>query len=168
MTFIFLVSWPDIEYLQLASDSEVMEILRTEFNVWSSDENQADDHREVVLALNLEDDPLFNMLSEAPKATVLRCEVDQYLSEPRSPTTSCPLKFWESNSNRFGVLSQIARKYLAIPASSAGVERIFSISGWLSRARRASISSENISRLLLVREEAQRLMMQGGLKRKNN
>lgn len=144
-----------------------MEILQEEYSTWSSGENHAEDLHEDGTYLNLEDDPLFSMLSEAPKANILRSEIDQYLSEPRSPTTSCPLKFWESNLNRFTILAKIARKYLAIPASSAGVERIFSISGWLSRARRASITSENISRLLLVREEVQRSLAQRGLKRKN-
>lgn len=143
-----------------------MDVLQSEYNTWLSAENNPEETLEDISSLNLGDDPLFSMLSEAPKASSLRSEIDQYISEPRSLTTSCPLKFWESNLNRF-ILSKMARKYLSVPASSAGVERTFSISGWLSRARRASITSENISRLLMVREEVERSLVRRGTKRKN-
>ena len=41
----------------------------------------------------------------------------------------CPLQFWKANESKFKSLSEIARKYLGVPASSAAVERMFSISG---------------------------------------
>ena len=41
----------------------------------------------------------------------------------------CPLAFWKSNELAFPLLAPLAKKFLAVPASSASVERMFNISG---------------------------------------
>jgi len=46
---------------------------------------------------------------------------------------ACPLLFWKLNENRFKELSKLAKKYLGVPASSAAVERMFSICGPISQ-----------------------------------
>ena len=48
---------------------------------------------------------------------------------PLSIVDSDPLLFWQKNSKKFPSLSKIAQKYLHIPATSAPVERIFSVAG---------------------------------------
>jgi hypothetical protein len=78
-------------------------------------------------------------------------EVDHYLKEGISPGDTDPLQFWKLHCHRFPNLSLLARKYLAIPATSGGVERVFSISGFLNRARRSSLSPENMKNLILYR-----------------
>ena len=40
-----------------------------------------------------------------------------------------PLMYWKINSNKFPLLSNLARKHLAIPATSVPVKRLFSIAG---------------------------------------
>lgn len=130
-------------------------MLQDEFikwNVHSSDFNVAinQDHQE---SNEIEvDDPFFELLSEVPVISSEKSEIEMYLGEALAPSSSDPLVFWKNNCNRFPVLSNIARKMLAIPASSAGVERVFSVTGCISRARRSKINAENVSRLLMVRE----------------
>jgi hypothetical protein len=48
----------------------------------------------------------------------------------------CPLLFWKANENKFRILSEMARKYLEVPASSAAVERVFSIAGHILSCKR--------------------------------
>ena len=56
--------------------------------------------------------------------------IDSYISTIASGDfKQCPLLFWKSHEVKFKSLAEIARKYLGVPASSAAVERIFSISG---------------------------------------
>ncbi|CAI5486600.1 unnamed protein product [Closterium sp. Naga37s-1] len=51
-------------------------------------------------------------------------EVDRYLAEPRQ-RGGCPLAFWRARED-FTVLREMARDYLAVPATSAASERAFS------------------------------------------
>ena len=52
-----------------------------------------------------------------------------YFSEPVAEEDMDPLTFWKANTSRFPSLSKLSRKYLSIPASSAPVERLFSVAG---------------------------------------
>jgi len=47
-----------------------------------------------------------------------------------------PLDYWKQNSYRSPILSILTRRYLAIPATSASIERIFSISNNIITKRR--------------------------------
>ena len=79
---------------------------------------------------------------EAGQSSVLVAVVDElekYLSKPdRAMSTLGPngqkikfdlLKWWKDNEFEFPSLSRMAKQCLAIPASSAGVERLFSKAG---------------------------------------
>ena len=54
----------------------------------------------------------------------------------KSGFEGCSLQFWKTHESRFKNLAEIARKYLGIPASSAGVERMFNISGHVLSCKR--------------------------------
>jgi len=71
-----------------------------------------------------------------------------YLSQP---TTSDPSEtFWSSTlSDDFPTLRHLAMKYLSIPATSASVERLFSVVGAIIRARRERLSASTVEALLL-------------------
>ena len=64
------------------------------------------------------------MVSPAEKA---RAEVRKYTDEEMSCET--PLHWWKVNSTRYPYLTYIAKKYLAIPATSVPAERAFSVAG---------------------------------------
>ncbi|RMZ95369.1 hypothetical protein BpHYR1_025973 [Brachionus plicatilis] len=52
-------------------------------------------------------------------------------------------EFWSTNSSRLPILSSVAKKLFSIPASSAFVERYFSICGVVSSKRNQNIKSKN-------------------------
>jgi len=57
----------------------------------------------------------------------------------RTSFSTCPFKWWASQESRFPILSQLAKKYLAIPATSASSERLFSDAGNIIIVRRANL-----------------------------
>ena len=59
-----------------------------------------------------------------------------------------PLSFWKDNEHRYPTLSKLAEHYLAVPASSASIERLFSVAGCIARARRSRLSVKTVEMLL--------------------
>ena len=63
----------------------------------------------------------------------------------------CPLlDFWLPNQSKFPILSQLARKFLCIQATSASSERIFSIASNIISKFRNRLSPENAGTILFV------------------
>ena len=82
-------------------------------------------------------------------------ELNDYLSKPSVPVDSNPLTFWKNHENIYHKLSQLAHKYLAIPASSAPVERLFSVAGKIYRPDRCNLSDKNFETLMFIRGNMQ-------------
>ncbi|CAG7734977.1 unnamed protein product [Allacma fusca] len=87
-----------------------------------------------------------------------KSELQLYLEEPvldiilkRKATTIDVLNYWRTNQSRFPIL-EMAKIYLAIPASSGDIERLFSIAGFLKRQHRNRLDIEFIEDLLISRE----------------
>uniref|UniRef100_A0A1X7TYX7 HAT C-terminal dimerisation domain-containing protein n=1 Tax=Amphimedon queenslandica TaxID=400682 RepID=A0A1X7TYX7_AMPQE len=78
-------------------------------------------------------------------------EVSSYLASPCLPEEDDVLEFWKSNEATYPTLAKIASTYLAFPASSAAVERIFSIAGKIFRPERCSLSDKLFKDLMFVR-----------------
>lgn len=71
----------------------------------------------------------------------------RYLQQPVVPAE--PQSFWQNTADeRLTVLKARAKTYLSIPASSASVERLFSVAGAIIRARRSSFASETVESLI--------------------
>jgi hAT family protein len=79
-------------------------------------------------------------------------EVDRYFSLALEPATVDPLVFWKLHEGRFSNLAKLSKSFLAMPASSGAVERLFSVAGALGRCRRASITVPNMEKSLCVRQ----------------
>ncbi len=75
----------------------------------------------------------------------------RYFATPTCPDIM-PESFWRKEATNYPVLAQLARKYLSIPASSASVERLFSVCGAIIRARRARLSARTVEALLFHME----------------
>ena len=56
-------------------------------------------------------------------------EVKSYLQEHPIKCKEDPLCWWKMNGSRFSHLEPLARRYLAIPATSTPSERVFSVAG---------------------------------------
>jgi hypothetical protein len=75
----------------------------------------------------------------------------QYLALPQMPFhTTDVLEWWRGQRHVFPDLSRMACQYLAAPASSAGVERLFSRAGRYHDDMKKSTTDEHIETLLIV------------------
>ena len=83
------------------------------------------------------DEPL--LITATQKA---RAEVARYCDEPS--TQENPLKWWRANAFRYPILMHLAKKYLAIPATSVPSERAFSAAGHIVSAKRASLLPSSV------------------------
>ena len=61
-----------------------------------------------------------------------------------------PLPWWKGNYNRFPLVAALARQMLAIPATSAQSERLFSKAGQIVTDRRSSLGSDSVELLLFL------------------
>ncbi|CAF0923041.1 unnamed protein product, partial [Didymodactylos carnosus] len=64
--------------------------------------------------------------------TTASSEYTNYLSEPEITTNTCALIWCNQNKHRYPTIAKIARKYLCIRATSTPLERIFSLSGFIT------------------------------------
>ena len=73
-------------------------------------------------------------------------KIPQYLNEPAIDMNSDPLVFWKNSEAEYPYLAKLANKYLVIQASSAAVERLFSIGGKIFRPDRCRLNDEAFER----------------------
>ncbi|XP_017069963.2 zinc finger BED domain-containing protein 4 [Drosophila eugracilis] len=73
-----------------------------------------------------------------------------YNSEPRIDRNMDPLMWWKTNI-KYNSLYSIVRKFLSAPASSVASQRLFRESTHLYFDMRAGLSSENASKMLLIK-----------------
>ena len=77
-------------------------------------------------------------------------EVAQYRAEKQIEQGCDPLAWWKLNCHRFKVLSQLARKFFSVPATSVPSERLFSAAGNIVSAKRASLTPQNVECLVFL------------------
>ena len=100
--------------------------------------------------LNLVDDIVkVNKSSQSPSERA-RAEVKWYTEE--EPSADSPLEWQKKNHTRFPYLSVLAKKYLAVPATSVPAERAFSIAGHIVSQKRSCLLPENVNRLVFLAE----------------
>ncbi|CAK1547961.1 unnamed protein product [Leptosia nina] len=76
--------------------------------------------------------------------------VKQYIELPYLDRKCDPLQFWNDKKYLFPQLSEIAQKYLCIPASSVPSERLFSKAGILCNDRRNRLAPKKIDQILFL------------------
>jgi hypothetical protein len=82
-----------------------------------------------------------------------RDEMKAYLALPQVPHDDewVPLRWWKEQSGAFPELSIMARQYLGCPASSASVERLFSVVGTAFSTKRKNSSAETIAMIAFAK-----------------
>ena len=70
------------------------------------------------------------------------CETELQL-DIDSPKSDDVLHFWESKKTVFPRLYAITRKLFCVPATTAGVERLFNVSGYIFSNKRMSLTDRN-------------------------
>lgn len=61
-----------------------------------------------------------------------------------------PLKFWRTHKQSFSHLFEIVKQTLFAPGSMAGIERIFSVAGYILSDRRTRTSDDNFENQLFA------------------
>ena len=82
-----------------------------------------------------------------------REEVLKYLALPQvqAGDNFDLLDWWKSHQSLFPNLARMARQFLALPASSAGVERLFSAAGNMHDTKRKRTSESTLSHMLNIK-----------------
>ena len=78
-------------------------------------------------------------------------EIESYSRQPTLSDDTDPLQYWKMAQQKFPNLSRIAIDVLSLPASSAAVERIFSIAGKLFRPDRCRLTTKHFEQLMFIR-----------------
>ena len=63
-----------------------------------------------------------------------------------------PLQWWKSYQGRYPLLSQLAKHYLSIPATSVPCKRVFSRAGHVVNAKRSCLLPSNVNMLVFLAE----------------
>ena len=78
-------------------------------------------------------------------------ELEALAKEGGISMEECPLLWWASRAAAYPVLSQMARVYLAVPASSAASERVFSTGTLVLGDRRRRLDESRVARLMFMK-----------------
>ena len=87
---------------------------------------------------------------------ILGSEIERYLRLPQIPVFDSSgndqdiLAWWRQEAPEFPHLSKMARQFLAAPASSASVERLFSSAGKMHDDVKKSTSEETLESMLII------------------
>ena len=80
----------------------------------------------------------------------IKTEIEKYLK--LEVDCNEVLQFWRSPGDSFPHLKILAQIVLAIPATSAPNEQVFSITGLILNARRTMLSAENVGKIQLIHD----------------
>lgn len=91
----------------------------------------------------------------------IQSEVSLYKKEPPIDTTANPLDWWKAKHIAYPLMAVVARKWLAVPASSAASERLFSTAGLTVTKLRNRLGADRVSTLVFLKAAWPALEAQG-------
>jgi hypothetical protein len=96
-----------------------------------------------------------NIFDFADQPETIICELEQYLSQQLRTEyieeyTIDPLKFWYEYEHQYPILSKLTKYIFVANATSAGSERIFSVSGRLLEERRTRLCVDNVNAIIFL------------------
>ena len=89
--------------------------------------------------------------SQPATAPTAAPEITSYLATPNMDEDTDPLLFWCQHQQQYPTLGQLARRYVAVPANSAPVERLFSIAGKTFTKERGRLIDERFEELMFIK-----------------
>uniref|UniRef100_A0A1X7VNW7 HAT C-terminal dimerisation domain-containing protein n=1 Tax=Amphimedon queenslandica TaxID=400682 RepID=A0A1X7VNW7_AMPQE len=78
-------------------------------------------------------------------------EVEKYLESQREIMETNPLDYWKANQLKYPAMAIVAKQVLAVPASSAAVERLFSIAGKVFTPEHCRLTEKRFTELMFIR-----------------
>lgn len=113
----------------------------------SESEDKAKKKRvELIKRFSVSDDSQLDLKSK------MQIELSSYRNEAFSYDPDFDLyKYWKNKSSAFPMLAQLFRVIHCTPATSAEIERVWSLSGLILSSRRSRLESQNYKHLIFVR-----------------
>ena len=93
-------------------------------------------------------DALFGKHIIQQKENFIEGELASYILEPVISRLNNPLQWWKLHSTKYPILAQVAKKILAIQATSTPSERLWSKAGELCNAKRSQLGAKLIDKIL--------------------
>ena len=87
---------------------------------------------------------------ESTSPAVAVSELDAFFAEPGIALDACPMEWWRQRKTRFPVLFEMAYVYLAVPASSAPSERVFSAAKLVLTDKRKQLLESRVARQVFM------------------
>ena len=79
-----------------------------------------------------------------------KAEMQVYKAERRLKTDGCPLGWWREREDNYPLLSKLARKYLAVQATSTPAERVMSTLGLVLNSKRQSMRGDLFDEIMFL------------------
>ena len=79
-----------------------------------------------------------------------KAEMQAYKAERRLKTDGCPLGWWRERKDNYPLLSKLARKYLAVQATSTPAERVMSTLGLVLNSKRQSLRGDLFDEIMFL------------------
>ena len=83
---------------------------------------------------------------------LVREEVALYKAVDCISLDSNPLLWWKTNEPKYPHVAELAKRYLAVPATSVPSERVFSTAGDIVSAQRAVLNAHNVDMLIFLKK----------------
>ena len=97
--------------------------------------------------------PTQGLLGLDGPVTPQKIELEWYLTMPRLPQSKVDVLVWRKDHQHvLPLLSEAARKYLCVTASSASAERLFSASGKVITPLRSHLDPTNVNKMVYLHE----------------
>ena len=77
-------------------------------------------------------------------------EMDCYKAERKLKSDRCPFEWWRERKEDYPLMSRLARKYLAVEATSTPAERVISALGFVLNKQRQALGSELFSEIMFL------------------
>jgi len=140
---------PRVKFLTNIPSSEIeeaLEILKKEYDEFLLSYGET--------IINKGEDDLSGLFSIVKKQNAYSpswdMEISSYKREDPIPGNLDPLDWWKINEKSFPILSKLAKCYLAMPASQATAERLFSIGKDIMSEKRTLLSPDLFEALVLT------------------
>lgn len=91
------------------------------------------------------------------KTSAIRKEMERYENFSTAAKTVNILKWWKRMANALPILSEFARSVLAIPASSAKSERVFSRGSNIVTIKRTRLNPKKVEEILVIGENKKKV-----------
>jgi len=90
--------------------------------------------------------------NDAASRQIMHQQLATYLAEPTLPHSENPLSWWAMNCHNYPSIAAVARRLLAVPATSVASERLFSKAGNESRKKRNCLASAKADSVVFCME----------------